>query len=267
MCADRAHAGVTKWVGKIPPESMDRPGSSGPMGGAGNCEDHGEQAKGKQETMKKLMIAAAVAALTAGAFAAACSEDPEPECDSVVFTVKYSGKTADQTYDKKGADKGYASVQKISGKGTLVISDYATELLTAKVGKYEVEDGVLLVDGEVIKWSYFGKDLAKASGQDAKSKPGKTYTLESDLGIVFEGQDEWDVSVTQVAFGKVKVKLSKGGTVSGGACGEDTEIEACIPALTPKSYSGWFTGWFSPFCMDAEGYDDGCAAFPAAAIM
>ena len=208
--------------------------------------------------MKKLMIAAAAAALTAGVYAAACAEDIT-DCDVPVFTVKYSGKTADQTYDKKGEDKGYASVQKISGKGTLVIADYATEALSVKVGKYTVEDGVLLDEGEVIKWSYFGKDLDKASGTDAKSKPGKSYTLESDLGVVFADQDDWEISVTQVAFGKVKVKLSKGGTTSSG-CAEVT-TDPCLPTITLKSYKGWFAGWFAPYCMDAEGYDDECVSF------
>ncbi len=196
--------------------------------------------------MKKLMIAAAVAALTAGAFADSCAE--EPDCGTV-FTVKFSGKTATQVLDKNGNDKGYAAVQKISGKGTLTVADYASELLTVKVGKYS--DVVLLEDGTVIKWSYFGKNMAKI----ADPKPGKSYSVESDFGVVFEGQDEWDVSVTQVAFGKGKVKISKGST---SVCGETTD--PCIPTLTLKSYSGWFTGWYTPTCADFTGYEDDCTS-------
>lgn len=194
--------------------------------------------------MKKLMIAAAVAAMTVGAFAAECSETPD--CGTV-FEVKFSGKTGTQVLDKNGGDKGYASVQKISGKGTLTVADYATELLDVKVGKYS--DVVLLEDGEVIKWSIFGKNYSKV----ADPKPGKSYSVESDFGVVFADQDEWAVTVTQVAFGKAKVKISKGST---SVCGESTD--PCIPTVVLKKYSGWFAGWYSPTCADFYGYEDDC---------
>ena len=104
--------------------------------------------------MKKLMIAAAVAALTAGAFAGNCAEEVLEDVDcGLLMTVKFSGKTASE----KNLE--YKTVQKISGKGILTITDYATELLEVKVGKAKYD--VLLEDGEVTKLTVFGKNLEK----------------------------------------------------------------------------------------------------------
>ena len=38
MCVDRAHAGVTKWGGTIPPVKMDQPGDSGSKRGGKSTE-------------------------------------------------------------------------------------------------------------------------------------------------------------------------------------------------------------------------------------
>ena len=48
MCVDRAHAGTKKWVGKIPPEQMDQPGSSGRRTSE-RFASLEEQAKGKKK--------------------------------------------------------------------------------------------------------------------------------------------------------------------------------------------------------------------------
>jgi hypothetical protein len=203
--------------------------------------------------MKKLMIAAAVAAMTAGAFAGKCAEDPEDlEC-ALVMTVKFSGKTATE----KNLE--YKTVQKISGKGVLTLTDYATEVLEVKVGKAKYD--VVLEDGEVTKLTVFGKNLEKATDENTM-KPGKTYKVEADLGVAFEDQGDYAVSVNQVAFGSAKIKVSKPQTIKGGACGEDTEIEGCIPTVSLKKFSGWFTGKFET-CLDEVGYADDCVEFDA----
>jgi len=204
--------------------------------------------------MKKLMIVAAVAALSTGAFAS-CGETITG-CKTV-FTVKFSGKTAVE--NQAGT---YTTVTKISGKGSLTFSadDYAEEL-AIKVGKQKYD--LFLTGGELTKWSYFGKNLETLEGGDYK--PGKTYKLESDLGIKFaeayldEDQSE-EVSgfnVYQVAFGQVKVYITKDKKASG--CGED--VTGCIPVVTPVKYSGWFTGDFEPTCLDLADYDDDCVVF------
>ena len=203
--------------------------------------------------MKKLMIASAVAAMTAGAFAGNCSEDPvDPDC-ALVMTVKFSGKTATE----KNLE--YKTVQKISGKGVLSISDYVTEVLAVKVGKEKYD--VLLEDGEVTKLTVFGKNLETAKDENTM-KPGKKYKVEADLGVQFEDQTENAISVNQVAFGSASIYVTKPKTIKGGACGEDTEIEGCVPVLSLKKFSGWFTGKFET-CLDELGYYDDCVEFDA----
>ncbi len=203
--------------------------------------------------MKKLMIASAVAAMTAGAFAGNCTEDPEPGDCVLAMTVKFSGKTATE----KNLE--YKTVQKISGKGVLAISDYVTEVLAVKVGKEKYD--VVLEDGEVTKLTVFGKNLEKAMDENTM-KPGKTYKVEADLGVAFEDQDEWAVSVNQVAFGSASVYVTKNQTIKGGPCGEDDEILGCVPIVTLKKFSGWFTGKFET-CLDELGYADDCVEFDA----
>ncbi|MCR5413322.1 MAG: hypothetical protein K6F50_01175 [Kiritimatiellae bacterium] len=203
--------------------------------------------------MKKLMIAAAVAALTAGVYAGNCSDEPEVDCADV-FTVKFSGKT---TQEKNAT---YKTVVKLSGKGTLQIdADYVTETLAVKVGKDKYD--VILEDGEVTKFTYFGKKLETVLDDNTK-KPGKNYKLESDLGVKFEDQTEYAINVNQVAFGNMNVYVTKAKTIKGGACGEDTDIEGCELVLTPKSYKGWFTGDFQT-CLDEEAFLDDCVEFDA----
>jgi len=93
-------------------------------------------------------------------------------------------------------------------------------------------------------------------------KPGKTYKVEADLGVAFEDQTENAISVNQVAFGSATVKVSKPHTIHGGPCGEDVDVEGCVPTVTLKKFSGWFTGKFET-CLDEVGYADDCVEFDA----
>ena len=197
--------------------------------------------------MKKLMIAAAVAAMTAGAFAGNCKEEVAAGC-SLDFTVKFSGKT---TVEK---DLEYKTVTKISGKGVLSLGDYVTESLVVKVGKDKYD--VVLADGEVTKLTYFGKNVEKAL-DESTMKPGKTYKAEADLGVMFEDQTDAMISVNQVAFGSAKVKISK---EHSSPCGDPTE--GCVPVVSLCKFSGWFTGKWET-CLDEYGYADDCVEFDA----
>ena len=207
--------------------------------------------------MKKLMIAAAVAAMTAGAFASNCAEDPiDPDC-ALLLKVKFSGKTASEIETKKGDM--YKTVQKISGKGVLSIADYVTEVLDVKVGKAKYD--ILLEDGDVYKLTVFGKNLETALDENTM-KPGKTYKAEADIGVQFEDQDDYAISVNQVAFGSASIYVTKDKTIKGGPCGEDDTILGCVPVLSLKKFNGWFTGKFET-CLDEIGYYDDCVEFDA----
>ncbi len=201
------------------------------------------------------MIAAAVAALTAGVYAGNCAEEPEVDCIDV-FTVKFSGKSTAEINDT------YKKIVAIKGKGYLTMDpDYVTETFDyVKVGSTKYED-LVLEDGEVTKFTYFGKKLEYIIDDNLK-KPGKTIALESDLGVKFEATSEYEINVNQVAFGKVAAYITKSQTISGGACGEEEEIEGCEPVITPKSYSGWFTGDFQT-CLDEEAFFNDCNEFDA----
>ena len=135
--------------------------------------------------MKKLMIAAAVAAMTAGAFAASnCAEEPDdPEC-ALVLNVKFSGKTATETETKKGDM--YKTVQKISGKGTLVMSDtfngqsgFAKNFGSAAslTGSLLVDDGTLKVEAS---GQLGGGTVLLAEGARMEVSPGVTLSNRID---------------------------------------------------------------------------------------
>lgn len=196
--------------------------------------------------MKKLMIVSAVAAMTAGAFAGNCSEEILGGC-TLDFKVKFSGKTATEK------DLEYKTVQKISGSGVLSIGEYVTELLAVKVGKEKYD--VLLGDGEVYKFTVFGKNVEKAT-DESTMKQGKKYKAEADLGVSFEDQDLWAVSVNQVAFGSAQIYVTKDKKSD---CGETL---GCVPVVSVKKFSGWFTGKFET-CLDEYGYADDCLEFDA----
>lgn len=208
--------------------------------------------------MKKLMIVA-LAAVAMGANAASCTDPSVQGSCQTVFTVKFSGKTATE-----GAN--YKTTQKLSAKGYLTLSDtdVSEEFTQFKIGKEKYNTNVL-TGGTVTKMTYFGKNLATVQNKNLY-KPGKTYSLEGDLGVKFEGADLVPEAITsfninQVAFGKVKVYISK---ATESACGEKTP--GCLPIVTPVCYSGWFTGDFQPLCLDEANYNDCCYEFAGSEI-
>ena len=189
-----------------------------------------------------------------------------PECVTA-FTLKFSGKTASEyTLAKKRTL--YKTVQKISGKGELVLSPQVTSELfsNVKVGKKAIDD--IVVPAAVNKCTYFGKRLANVvpAEKNAKMKEGKTYSLESDLGLSVVDATSGDygkINIEQVAFGKVKVKISKYKPATKKGCRPVDPVAGCIPTLTPVSYSGWFTGSMDVGCLDEEAYADECNVFDA----
>lgn len=205
------------------------------------------------------MLAAAVAALTAGAFAAGCQEDPEPVDCVTTFTVKFSGKTATEN-----AKQTYKTVQKLSGKGYLYLKGATAvdEEISGKIGSEKFAK--VLENGEITKFTVFGKNLAKAIDVN-QYKPGKSYSVESDLGVKFTAQGDEQLNVNQVAFGKATIKISKASEHKS-ACGEPTTTPGCVPTMLPVSYNGWFTGDFSPLCLDEKNYNDGCYEFGGSPI-
>lgn len=202
--------------------------------------------------MKKIIIAAAIAVMSAVGFGGNCGEVEDSTC-ALTMTVKFNGKTA--------CEKGtaYKTTQTISGKGTLSIGNTVTETLTVKVGG-EKHD-IVLADGEITKFSVFGKNLETATTENTM-KPGKAYKVSSDLAVKFEDQSDYGISLMQVAFGDGKIKVSKAKTIKNGPCGEDDEILGCVPTVEVTKFSGWFTGKFYT-CLDEEGYTDSCVEFDA----
>lgn len=204
--------------------------------------------------MKKVMIAAAVAAMIAGAYAGNCKDDPDTGDCADVFTVKFSGKTANE--DTKTIE--YKLVKKVSAKGYLTLGEYVTEELAVKVGsdKYDV----VLEDGEVTKFTVFGKKLEYVT-DDYLKKPGKTTKLQADLGVKFEGATDYDINLNQVAFGTVKAYITKEVTKSS-KCGDDETTAGCELVMTPACFSGWFTGDFQT-CLDEIAFENDCNEFDA----
>ena len=99
-------------------------------------------------------------------------------------------------------------------------------------------------------WSLFGKNLEKSRSFASTVKKGKSICLESALYVMDEDGAFWDgdtdvdadgdFAFYASAFGKVNMKVSKG---SGGSsyC---SETKGCTPIYTPKSYKGWFVGYY-----------------------
>ena len=110
---------------------------------------------------------------------------------------------------------------------------------------------------DVKVWSLFGKNLDRSRSFGSSIKKGKSVSLESALYV--EAADDsafWagDVDLEDAgifkfyasAFGKVDMKVSNG---KGGA-GYCSEEKGCTPIYTPKSYSGWFVGYYD--CVGME---------------
>lgn len=219
----------------------------------------------KEKTqMKKLMVAAAAAAMAAGVYAAGfqpidCTPDvPEGDCPVMTFKLTASGKAVQ---DYKGEYKTVKTL-KIS-KGALVmmpdetmaqdcdICCYATANIYATVKVGSATHYVAINDVAVTKWSIFGKELDKVANFLTEMKKGSTKTVESDLyleaddvDVYFATDDDSIVSTVlfrAAAFGKMNAKNLKAGSVSNSYCVKPEQKE-CVLEFTPKSYSGWFAG-------------------------
>ena len=194
--------------------------------------------------MKKLMIAAAVAAMTAGAFAA-CSVDDEDTTCATVFELKASGKIS----GAKSTKVDYKVNKSLSAKGYLLIdAEYTAEALVAfkyKGVKYAAD----IEDGEVIEFAAYGKNTDLFNSE--AFKPGKSYKLEADLGVVFDEADVGDAGLTLVmsTFGKIKAKVSKATDEKKSGCTIIPGNSGCIPSYTPVKFSGYFAGYFDD-CYD-----------------
>ena len=271
MCVDRVHAGVTKWIGKIPPEQTDQQGSSC----RGEAGDRGteEQAKGKKTTMKKLMIVAAAAAMSFAAKAELKWENcpecagegvEESECTYEVFKVTGSGKAV--VFAKKGAYKTVGKLQVKKGALALEGSDpcgtgdccYDAGVLfaTVKAGKNTFR---VKVPVDVKVWSAFGKnyDLVKDDAWRNLSK-AKKIKLESALYIASNSgaeldpaddvtNDLEDFELYASAFGKVTFKVYSSKS-SKTICGKDET--GCGYEIIIKNYKGWFVGLYK--CIDED---------------
>ena len=212
--------------------------------------------------MKKLMIAAASAALVTAANAATLTPidclggEDASTCDIQVFKVTGSGKTVQDVND--GAYKAVKTL-KISKGALAFYYDEAcaaegaccyTEadlFATVKVGKTTVK---AYVPGlEIGKWSIFGKNFeAKVRDYLHDMKKGSSVKVESDLylsgaDLDFIGSEgEYDtISLYASAFGQMTATLSKGKQGSDKYCDPEDDPE-CVLSFTPGTYSGWFVG-------------------------
>lgn len=214
--------------------------------------------------MKKLMIAAAVAAMTAGAFAASfqpinCDEDDPvvSVCPDMVFKLTGSGKTVQ---DVKGDYKTVKAL-KIS-KGALVMAPsdalidcgiccYDTAGIYALVKVGSEKHYIAIEEVPVAKWSVFGKNVEKVANFLTEMKKGSKVDLESDLylaaddaDLLFVEDDDSTISAVTfraAAFGNMTAKNLAGKQTSGNYCVKPP-VEECVLEFTPKSYSGWFAG-------------------------
>ena len=217
--------------------------------------------------MKKLMTFAAVAAMTYVGSAVTlspsvcenCGAYGISDCDVIVFKVTGSGKAV----VPKSGYKTAASL-KIK-KGALALEGEYCALTdtccyetgwfyaTLKAGKRTIQ---LATPVDVKVWSLFGKNLDRARAYRTSIKKGKSVCLESALYV--EAVDDsafWagDVDLEDAgvfkfyasAFGKVDMKVSNGN--GNGYC---DEAKGCDAIYTPKSYSGWFVGYYD--CVGME---------------
>ena len=232
--------------------------------------------------MKKLMIAAAAAAMICGVNAVTLDPtncDPvvmDDDCDILVFKLTASGKAVQDVND--GAYKAVKAL-KIS-KGALAFKFnedcaaegaccYETADLYAQIKLGSKKDYLWIEDLVVGKWSIFGKNFeAKVSDYLHDMKKGSSTTVESDLFLtaggapgdgsltaIFAEEDELPIDLWASAFGSMTAKLSKGKSGSDAYCDPEDEPE-CVLDFTPKSYSGWFVGTYEQvsygWCFNCE---------------
>lgn len=222
--------------------------------------------------MKKVMFAAALAALTSGVYAATltpidCEEDlPESTCDVLVFKLTASGKTVQDVND--GAYKAVKALKVSKGALAFLYNEecaeegaccYETVNLYAAVKVGSKTTKIAMEELTIGKWSIFGKNFeAKVRDYLHTMKKGSSTSVESDLFIssasapgdgeievLVDGADEDAeapaVDIWAAAFGTMTAKLSKGKSGSNAYCDPEDTPE-CVLNFTPKSYNGWFVG-------------------------
>lgn len=235
--------------------------------------DCGEKSRGKIKTMKKLMIAAAVAAMSVVGSAATfkpgdCSTPDElvnQACPVMVFKLTASGKTVQDV--NEGEYKAVSALKISKGALALQFDECAAECASAeasccyataniyaqvKVGKKTTKVGILDVD--VTKWSVFGKKFEQAANWETEIKKGKSVKLESDLAIAGDGVDvlaivdETEEAVDSIVFNAVafgnftcKVQYSEA-SENDSTCVPTQKGEVCEATWTPGKYNGWFVG-------------------------
>ena len=287
MCADRVHAGVTMWAGKIPP--VKRINRVALVEVSQRFGEPREKANKEKTTMKKLMVIAAAASIAAVAEAGiVVNTNCNPRstyCPVVAFKVTASGKIAAQPHDKE-----YKTATKLSiKKGALVLfpTDQGTGTATdpdccynayslylqVKVGKDTVPVGVFYE--AIDSWSIFGKNYNKS----LEASKSKKYKVESEIGLAYantgnastglssanSGNDtvvsggpiaDLDLGLNDFAFiatafgkGTYAYRVTKATTSACNVCTPGTETYE----FTPGSYSGWFAGLITDF-----GGDYGC---------
>lgn len=215
--------------------------------------------------MKKLMIAAAVAALVSAVNAATltpidCVEDtPDGTCDIQVFKLTASGKTVQDVETSSQSYKAVSTLKVSKGALAFFFDEGCAEegaccyteaalFATLKNGKKSYK---VAIEGlEIGKWSIFGKNFeAKVRDYLHDMKKGSSVKVESDLFLTGEDLDVTDydedvidtVSIWASAFGQMTAKLSKGKSGSNAYCDPEDEPE-CVLSFTPGTYKGWFVG-------------------------
>jgi hypothetical protein len=202
--------------------------------------------------MKKLMMVAAAAALTAsvqaGIVVTNCKEKVSTECPNIVFKVTASGKIVD------GISKEYKTVSKLKiSKGALVLwgagsddsccYDYYSLYLPLKLGKTTYK--IVIPQEEMECWTIFGKNLDKAMEDYEKNKK---FKLDSEIGLSYaddaaemETLEDIEVDFIATAVGSASY-LYTAEAQKKSAC-----TTGCVPAsydVVPGSYSGWFAGFY-----------------------
>ncbi len=218
--------------------------------------------------MKKLMMFAAAMTIVGGAHAWTFCGSPSAtgDCDIPVWDFKASGKVANE------GRYGYKAVNKISLKGVIVgkmivdtIVDPLDPTVTNEVCCLDDAFNVYIYDrstSALIKFEDQPVEVLTAFGKylddiiALNTRPGRGYTLESDVMWTLEG-DDCDGGVIDLQF--VGFGKTKGGVTAGrentSSCG-DNSVEGCQVRVDWPSWTGWFTGWYgytpcdltSPMC-------------------
>ena len=215
--------------------------------------------------MKKLMIAAAAAALVSAVNAATLTPidcdpvDPVGGCDIQVFKLTASGKTVQDIETSSASYKAISNLKVSKGALAFFYDEacaeegaccYTTANLYATLKNGKSTFKVAVADLEIGKWSIFGKNFeAKVRDYLHDMKKGSSTKVESDLFISGEDLEVLDaeedaideISIWASAFGQMTAKNSKGKEGSDAYC-DPEDVPECVLTFTPGTYNGWFVG-------------------------